>query len=160
MNDSTNILKGADFVGFIPFNVPSLKNSKTIVTRGKRPILIPSKRHTEYKKNTAPFYEERRAMFLHLSNKRQKPLFVGFYFLRDSRHRFDYCNAIQTIEDIMVSSGWIDDDNADCLVPIPLGYSYNKETPGVLIWMLAGNVIHLGPHELQLCSQAPFAATP
>lgn len=154
------IMCGAEFVGFIPYNVPSLKNSKTIVTRGKRPMLIPSKRHSEYKKNTAPFYSERKAMFLHLSNKRPKPLFIGLYFLRDSRHRFDYSNAIQTIEDIIVEQGWIEDDNADCLVPVPLGFSYNKETPGVFIWLLAENAVGLEPHELQMYSQAPFSATP
>jgi hypothetical protein len=33
----------------------------------------------------------------------------------------------------MVKYGWIDDDNADNLLPVLEGYEYNKENPGVLI---------------------------
>lgn len=158
--NTSSIIKGADYVGFIPFNVPSLKNSKTIVTRGKRPMLIPSKRHSEYKKNTSPFYGELRDVFRSASNRRSMPLSVGFYFLRDSRHRFDYSNAIQTVEDIIVEQGWIEDDNADCLIPVPLGFSYNKETPGVFIWILAESVVGLKPHELPKYSPVPSSAIP
>ena len=33
----------------------------------------------------------------------------------------------------MVKAGWIEDDNADCMKPSFITYSYDKENPGVII---------------------------
>ncbi len=35
--------------------------------------------------------------------------------------------------DLMVLHGWLEDDNADEIIPVFEPYSYSKEKPGVLI---------------------------
>ena len=66
----------------------------------------------------------------------KKPYHISFKFIRKSRHKFDYVNPLQTVQDEMVKHGWIEDDNADELLPILEKYEYNKENPGVWIEIL------------------------
>ena len=66
---------------------------------------------------------------------------IGFYFVRDSRRKFDFVNLVQTIQDIMVRSEWLPDDNMDEMVPVPIeidGWCYrvDKNQPGVYIVVL------------------------
>lgn len=63
----------------------------------------------------------------------KKPYKIAFKFVRKSRHKFDYLNPAQTVQDQMVKYGWISDDNADEMIPIFLEYEYNKDKPGVYI---------------------------
>jgi len=63
----------------------------------------------------------------------EKPYRVTFQFIRDSKRRFDYHNAIQIIMDMMVQYGWIEDDNADEILPVFLPYKYMKGNGGVYI---------------------------
>ena len=127
---------------FIPGNVPALKNSKEIVYIGKRcnvcrkghrPLLISSKRVKEWKKDTAPYWRKYKAEFLAMISDMETPYRIRFRFIRKSRHKFDYTNALDTIQDEMVQAKWISDDNSDILRPIPLQYRYDKENPGVEI---------------------------
>ena len=126
---------------FISYNVPSLKNSKRIVPNKhtKRGfLLLPSELHEEYKKMTEMQYtmfgiEFRRAVKVFgLSH----PLFVEFTYIRSSRHKFDYTNAQDTVQDLMVKNQWIEDDSADHLLPIFIPYQYDKTNPGVLIRLI------------------------
>jgi hypothetical protein len=69
------------------------------------------------------------------------PVIVGMHFVRGSRHKWDFINPAQTIQDEMTKSGWIEDDNADIILPVPLSinakyWSYNKTKPGVYITLL------------------------
>ena len=122
---------------WIPGNVPSLKNNKRIVSIGpkdnRRPMLVPSKRHEEYKKATAIHWQRGARPFIMAANRLSKPLEVGFRFVRGSRHRFDYTNALDTVQDLMVEFMWIEDDNADEIIPELIPYRYDKERPGVEI---------------------------
>ena len=61
---------------------------------------------------------------------------VGFYFIRDSRRKFDYVNPLQTVQDAMVKHKWIEDDNMEMLLPIFEGYHVDKERAGVHITIL------------------------
>lgn len=131
---------------FIEGNVPSLKNSKQFIPSrttksGKviRSMLIPSKTVTKYLKAYEYQYMDAatRKKFLTLQSE-SIPAIVGFHFVRGSRHKFDFGNACQIIQDLMVTHGWIDDDNMDFLIPIPFKmndkwYTYNKLKPGVYI---------------------------
>jgi hypothetical protein len=56
--------------------------------------------------------------------------------VRKSKHKFDYINPAQTIQDQMVKFGWITDDNAEEIIPIFLEFSYNKDNPVVYINVL------------------------
>jgi len=120
------------------YNVPSKKNSRQNFVRNSKQISIPSKNHAIFVKNTAMqfdvFGREFRKAMAHY--KMVYPIYIEFTFVRDSQRRFDYCNACQTIEDLMVSNKWIEDDSADYIIPVFGIYEYDKQNPGVKIKLL------------------------
>jgi len=117
---------------FIPGEVPSSKNSKQWT--GK--FLVSSKLTQNYTANTAYDYLAHKRSFFEATNYLSKPLKVGFLFVRGSRRRFDYINPLQTVQDLMVKHGWLEDDNADILLPVLLPYEYKKNGAGVYISVL------------------------
>jgi len=137
-------------------NVPSLKNSKEIVQiplpgqKGMkrqdmkmRPILIPSKAHKKYEKATAPIWRDRAQDFLKMTRGHIKPLKVGFYFIRDSRRLFDFDNAIATCQDIMITRGWIEEDDCSQIMSVPLGCHVDAHTAGVWITVLPDGFLYV-----------------
>ena len=42
----------------------------------------------------------------------------------------------QTVQDDMVKGGWIEDDNAEFILPVFIQYTYDKKNPGVYIEIL------------------------
>ena len=64
------------------------------------------------------------------------PFYIEFTFVRGTKHKFDYINPCQTIQDLMVKYKWIPDDNADEIIPVFKPYQYDKEKPGVFINVL------------------------
>lgn len=119
---------------FIAGNVPSSKNSKQWT--GK--CLISSKTVREYMSKFAYQFNslENKKNFKEMLNEKQKPYKVGFYFIRDSKRKFDYINIAQIVQDLMVKNGWVEDDNCNELLPVFLGYEVDKENPGVKITVL------------------------
>ena len=117
---------------FIKGNVPSSKNSK--VWTGK--FLVWSKTAQKYRKESKQQWVDNRDKFLKECKKAEKPYVVSFTFVRGSKHKFDYVNPLQTVLDIMVEEGWLDDDNADEIIPVFEPYLYDKENPGVMIEVL------------------------
>lgn len=67
---------------------------------------------------------------------KKKPYYIGFYFIRNSKRKFDYNNLTQLPQDLMVKYKWLEDDNADYIVPIGLGYTVNKAKAGLIITVL------------------------
>ena len=122
---------------WIDGNVPSQKNSKEIVRIKKdgreRILLVSSKNVQYYRKTRAIFLRNDRYSFLESARDKGRPLFVGFYFVRDSKRIFDYHNAVHVIADMMVEEGWIVDDCMNEMVPVFLGYCVDKSKPGVYI---------------------------
>jgi Holliday junction resolvase RusA-like endonuclease len=120
---------------FITYNVPSKKNSRQNFVRNGKQISIPSKNHEAYEKMTAMQYSVFGKEFRNTIEKLglSYPLRVKFTFVRNSKRRFDYCNAVQTVEDLMVKNKWLPDDSADYLLPVFEPYKYDKEKPGVII---------------------------
>lgn len=123
---------------FITYNVPSKKNSRINFIKNGKQISLPSKNHAEYKKVTAIQYNvfgiEFRKAINHFGLK--PPFKVEFTFVRSTKHRFDYCNAAQTCEDLFTENKWIEDDSADFLIPSFKPYRYDKNNPGVHIKLL------------------------
>jgi hypothetical protein len=117
---------------YIPNNVPSSKNSK----RWTGKYLIGSKTTLAYKKNVGEFYALYKKQFHNMVKDKNTPYRVEFTFIRDSKRRFDYCNAIQIVADMMVEYGWIEDDNADIFIPVFAPYEYKKNDGGVIIKVL------------------------
>ena len=117
---------------FIPGNVPSSKNGR----RNFKKISLPSKAVVRWRNNSSIFWSMGRKKFKKLIKDKEKPYKIYFEFIRGTKHKFDYINPAQTIQDEMVHHGWIDDDNADEIIPFFAPYSYNKKHPGVLIYVV------------------------
>ena len=113
----------------IPGNVPSSKNSR----RWTGKYFIASKTVMKYRKDTSNVYKKHAANFAKELAKYQLPVYVHFTFIRGTRHKFDYINPAQTVQDDMVKNGWMEDDNCDNIIPCFEEYRYDKENPGVII---------------------------
>jgi hypothetical protein len=121
---------------FIPGNVPSSKNSKQIVRSKGRTFLVSSKTTKRYTDNIGIIYKSERRNFLEMIKDKEPPYRVSFKFIRDSRRKFDYINAAQIVQDLMVQYEWIEDDNCEFLIPCFEVYDYDKKNPGVFIQVL------------------------
>ena len=117
---------------FIKGNVPSSKNSK----RWTGKMLINSKTVMRYKKNTCDEWWCNCLKFKELIKNKEKPYKIGFYFIRDSKRKFDYINAAQLPLDLMQEFDWVEDDNMENVIPVFLGYEVDKENPGIRIEIL------------------------
>jgi hypothetical protein len=119
---------------FIQGNVPSSKNGR-IFAKGRS---LPSASCAKYYKASKKYWEDKanKAAFLKMVGVKEFPIKVEFHFIRDSRRRFDYINPAQTIQDLMVKHGWLDDDNADYIIPVFKPYGYDKLQSGVYITVL------------------------
>ena len=114
---------------FILGNVPSSKNGK----RWTGKYLIHSKTTMRYIKETKDDYLRLRKDFTEELKKHKPPYTISFKVIRNSKRKFDYVNPLQTVQDLMVKYHWIEDDNANFLLPVFETYEYNKVKPGVLI---------------------------
>lgn len=116
---------------FIPFNVPSLKNSKIKTAKG----IFSSKTVKQYLRNlgiqsyssskkTVLGYKTRpnqiemlRDRFEALLEDKGKPLLLSFHFVRDSKRLFDFGNATELIFDLLTAHNIINDDNISEIIP-------------------------------------------
>jgi len=122
---------------FIKGSVPSSKNGKRWT--GNR--LIHSKATMRYIKASKGQWIENKEQFHNMLKGKKKPYMIGYHFVRGTRHKYDWVNPVQTIQDLMVSYGWLEDDNVDIMFPKPLKINgnhghYDKENPGVYIKVL------------------------
>jgi len=137
---------------FIPYNTPSLKNSKIKTSRG----IFPSKTVKDYisnlgiqrysasrkevigYKNRPNQIELLREKFNKVLEGKEPPFEIGFHFVRRTKHKFDFNNANQIIADLLVAHNIIEEDNMDIFIPYALKiddrfYTIDKENPGVYI---------------------------
>lgn len=137
---------------FVPYNVPSLKNSKVKTQRGifssktvkKYLSLLGIQSYSSSRKIVKEYVRRDNIFrgFLPEFERQLKelnaPYDIGFHFVRNSKRSFDFNNANQLIADLMVAHDIIEDDNMDFFLPYPLklegqAYSIDKENPGVYI---------------------------
>ena len=118
---------------WIPGNVPSSKNGRRLT--GK--YFIASKAVMNYRKATKDIYEKYTEEFKEELKNHELPVKISFEFVRGSRHKFDYLNPAQTVQDDMVTYGWLEDDNAEYILPVVYQYTYDKKNPGVWIEILS-----------------------
>lgn len=137
---------------FIPGEVPSSKNSKEIgflyLAQGAvssmyhlkkgvyRPIrlnLNSSNATKAYIKDHTIDYVANKVRFKNLIKGYNTPYRICFKFTRKTKRTFDYINAAQIVQDMMVKNGWLDDDDCKNVRPYFLEYEYDKANPGVLI---------------------------
>jgi len=117
---------------WIPGNVPSSKNGR----RWTGKYFIASKAVMNYRKATKKYYEKYAKEFKEAYDELDKPVKITFHFVRGTKHKFDYLNPAQTVQDDMVKHGWIVDDNADFIIPDFDAYTYDKNDPGVWIELI------------------------
>lgn len=120
---------------FIPKNVPSSKNSKRIIrnTKSGKPSIISSRLTMDYVRDTKWYYVLYGKEFQKVSKNLPFPLNVDFQFIRDSKRTFDYINAAQVVQDLMVENSWVEDDNCNLLFPSFSPYLVDPKEPGVII---------------------------
>ena len=121
---------------FIPGNMPSSKNSKQMIINNGRTFFVWSKAAQRYVRHSKKAYTSYTDIFKEHLKGIEKPYRISFKFIRGSKHKFDYPNPLQTVLDLMVTYEWLDDDNADEIIPVFEPYDYSKEKPGVVIGIL------------------------
>lgn len=89
-----------------------------------------------YIKESKGYYLEYKNQFKKELKQHEYPVKISFKFIRKSKHKFDYINPAQTVQDLMVKNGWIEDDNAEFMIPVFEQYEYDKEKPGVYITII------------------------
>lgn len=123
---------------FIPYNTPSSKNSRRLVKGGR---FIASKQTMRWRKLTEEAFVTQKDAFRKALKKEDKPYKIGFFFIRDSKRKWDFANPLNTVQDAMVYHGWIDDDNVYEMIPFPLEeggafFKIDKDNAGVIIRIL------------------------
>lgn len=145
-------LNGEEYL-FIEGNVPSLKNNKIKTSRG----IFSSKTVTKYinslgiqsfssRKKIVKGYKNKPNEFLNVreyfeKHLKEKPYKIGFYFVRKSKHRYDFNNANQIIADLLTAHNILEDDDTSVFLPFPLEINgkyehWDKNNPGVYIKIL------------------------
>ncbi len=87
----------------------------------------------KYRKATSKLYKALAVVFVNTIAKYKNPVYIHFTFIRGTKHKFDYINPAQTVQDDMVKNGWIEDDSCEFLIPCFEEYQYDKKNPGVII---------------------------
>lgn len=141
---------------FIPGNVPALKNGKIKAKNGVfsapsigkylRSLGIQS--YNSRKKTVKPYVDKNRPNYFESIRKdivnnvnRDSQTLFYFHFVRKSKHRFDFGNAVELLSDLFTSHNFIEDDSMDYFLPFPYKrdgkwYSYDKDNPGVYILII------------------------
>ena len=119
---------------FLKGNFPSFKNSKQRTAKG---FMVMSKTVQKYLKAYEEQWKTIPDQFKNLTEE-DFPIQVGMYFIRGTKHRWDFHNMVQGVADLMVKHNWIPDDNTDYFIPVCLSinntfYGYDKENPGVWV---------------------------
>lgn len=95
----------------IPVVPRSKKNNGQIVMRGKYPILLPSKSYLMFEKECLPYLNRVKAQIGVVNY----PINLKCIFYTDTRRKIDLPNLLNAIDDAMVTSGLIVDDNRDII---------------------------------------------
>lgn len=111
----------------------SSKNSKQIVKRGDKPFLIASSAYLAHKKPIQQQLVYERFKWCQEKVGAVKPIKIEFKIYRKTKRKFDYVNIIQGLLDCMTECGWIDDDNADEVIPVFIPYEVDPKNPRVEI---------------------------
>ena len=95
----------------LPIKPVSKKNHGQIVMRGKYPMLLPSKQYLQFEKDSLPyFYRVKQEVGVV-----DYPVNIQCTFYMDARRKVDLSNLLNAVDDAMVKSGFILDDNRDII---------------------------------------------
>ena len=121
-------------------NTPAKKDSGRIMRAGGRIVLLPSARHERwYRQNAAALgvrivrgrvrTEDRLTSYGGVSLPLPGRTRISIRFYRDSRRRWDYSNALDAVQDLLVDFGILSDDNAEVLCLGDITHEYDKTNP-------------------------------
>jgi hypothetical protein len=119
---------------YIGGNVASSKNGTSFNTKTKTTYKSDSTK--KYIQITAKEYALLANTFRTMLKGKTPPYKVEFTFIRDKHKKFDYINAAQIVQDLMVKNKWLEDDNCDVMIPVFAPYQYKKNDGGVIIRVL------------------------
>ena len=99
-------------------STPSKKNQKIMICRGPRPMLIPSKKYTEWHKEH---------MWLLKKSVPREPIekvdAMWLEFGAATHHKWDLTNKAESIMDILVDAGILKDDNYTVVPNLSLSFT-------------------------------------
>lgn len=113
----------------------SSKNSRQIFKSGNKTFISKSNVAKRQEKDLCQLLPLYRNKFLSMLEGKEKPYRVHFKIYRQTKRRFDYVNIIQNLLDCMVKSGWLEDDDANNLLPIFEQYEVDPKNPRVEIFL-------------------------
>lgn len=121
----------------LPVELYSSKNSKQILVNRKtnKPFVAKSKASQKAEKELLQILPLYRNIFLDMIYCKNKPYKIHFKIYRRTLIRFDYVNIIQCLLDCMVKSNWLEDDNANELIPVFEPYEKDAKNPRVEIFI-------------------------
>jgi len=114
----------------------SKKNSKQIVRRGDRAMIISSNQVLKQEKPLKYQLLQKKAEWLKIIENKKFPLHIQFEIYRKNHGRFDYINIVQQLLDCMQNTGWLPDDNMNYVIPYFLPYKKDKDKPRIIINIL------------------------
>lgn len=95
----------------IPIRPATKKNSGQIVMRGKYPVLLPSKQYLAFEKSCLPYLKRVRDN----AGIIDYPVNIQCVFYTETKRTIDLTNLLNAIDDAMVKSELILDDNRDII---------------------------------------------
>lgn len=111
---------------------PSKKNSKTMVCKGNRPILLPSNNYSKWHKDASLQIKQQNIQ----SIKGRIDKVVATFYAPDNR-KFDLSNKFESIADLLVDNGIIEDDNYNIIPDVHMIFGgVDKTNPRVEIILL------------------------
>lgn len=103
-----------------------------------QPRLVPSEAVDKYVERTKKVYASAnlKSKFTLWQLHNYKPLYLGFYFVRETERTWDFNNITQLVQDLLVTNGLISEDDTKSLIPVYLGHHKDADNPGVIIMPL------------------------
>ena len=119
----------------LPIELYSSKNSKQILLNRKtnKRYIGKSKAALTSEKELLSILPLYRHQFGKLIKGKGKPYRISFKIYRKTRARFDYVNIVQLLLDCMVKDKWLEDDNANEIIPVFDPYEVDGKNPRVEI---------------------------
>lgn len=95
----------------LPIRPVTKKNSGQIITVGGFPRLIPSKQYLQFEKDCQPYFKQ----VLNQIGQIDYPINLQVVFYVETKRRIDLPNLLNAVDDAMVKSELILDDNRDII---------------------------------------------
>ena len=95
----------------LPIRPVTKKNSGQIITVGGFPRMIPSKQYLQFEKDCQPYFKQ----VLNQIGQIDYPINLQAVFYVETKRRIDLPNLLNAVDDAMVKSELILDDNRDII---------------------------------------------